>query len=148
MTHQCIGTSKLINTLVSGRNTSSYHRYDGPVDQHSPQSDFSDGAATNRYFRGVCSIQHPIKILFAKQATFSGRKKFWIHANSFTELGVTGDQRGSACWGGPPPRILQPIVNLTRCLTFSGSVPKKIKKVRAIFSSLMYASIKKIWRHL
>ena len=83
----CIGTSKLINTLVSGRNVDSYHRYDGPIDQYSPQSDFSDGAATNRYFREVCSSQHPIKISFAAKATFFGGENIWNHANSFTELG-------------------------------------------------------------
>ena len=87
MTAQCIGTSKLINSLVSGRNMNSYHRYDGPIGQYSPQSDFSDGAATNRYFREVCSSVHPIKISRRNQATFFREKKIWNHANSFTELG-------------------------------------------------------------
>ena len=102
MTSQCIGTSKLINTLVSGRNTNSYHRYDGRIDQYSPQSDFSDGAATTWYFREVCSSQHPIKISGTIQATFFREKKNWIHANSFTELGDRSCERGSACWGGSP----------------------------------------------
>ena len=87
MTAQCTGTSKLINTLVSGRNMDSYHRYDGPIGQYSPQSDFSDGAATNRYFREVCSSQHPIKISRPAKATFFGGENIWNHANRFTELG-------------------------------------------------------------
>ena len=107
MTAQCIGTSKLINTLVSGRNMDSYHRYDGPIGQYSPQSDFSDGAATNRYFREVCSSQHPIKISFAAKATFFRRKTFWNHENSFTELGDRVCVNPSTDWGGSPfPSIL------------------------------------------
>ena len=89
MTSQCIGTSKLINTLVSERNMCSYHRYDGPIGQYSPQSDFSDGAATNSHFREVCSSQHLKKISRCVGATFFGRKKNWIHANPITEQKVT-----------------------------------------------------------
>ena len=117
MTSQCIGTSKLINTLVSGRNTRSYHRYDGPIDRYSSQSDFSDGAATTWYFREVCSSQHPIKISRTIQSTFFREKKIWNHANPFTELGDSEYQRASRGWGGPPPRILQLVTNLTKCLT-------------------------------
>ena len=50
---------------------------------------FSDGAATNRHFREVCSSQHPKKITFAVKATFFGRKKIWIHVNPITEQKVT-----------------------------------------------------------
>ena len=50
---------------------------------------FSDGAATNRHFREVCSSQHPQKISNAAKATFFGRKKIWIHANPITEQKVT-----------------------------------------------------------
>ena len=87
MTSQCTGTSKLINTLVSGRNMDCYHRYDGPIGQYSPQSDFSDGAATNRYFQEVCSNLHHIKISLPSKATFLGGEIFWNHANRITELG-------------------------------------------------------------
>ena len=45
---------------------------------------FSDGAATNRHFREVCSSQHPQKISKTAKATFFGRKKIWIHANPIT----------------------------------------------------------------
>ena len=89
MTSQCIGTSKLINTLVSERNMCSYHRYDGPIGQYPAQRDFSDGAATNRHFREVCSSQHPQKISNPAKATFFGRKKIWIHVNPITEQKVT-----------------------------------------------------------
>ena len=102
MTAQCIGTSKLINTLVSGRNMDSYHRYDGPIGQYSPQSDFSDGAATNRYFQEVCSNLHPIKISLSSKATFFGGKIFWNHANRITELGERWCRTSSVCWGGSP----------------------------------------------
>ena len=122
MTSQCIGTSKLINTLVSGRNTRSYHRYDGPIDRYSSQSDFSDGAATTWYFREVCSSQHPIKISRTNQATFFKELSFWANANRFTELGARRYQRASTGWGGgPPPRILQLVVNLTKCLIYKKS---------------------------
>ena len=58
---------------------------------------FSDGAATNRHFREVCSSQHPQKISNAAKATFFGRKKIWIHANPITELGARGGLRASVC---------------------------------------------------
>ena len=50
---------------------------------------FSDGAATNRHFREVCSSQHPQKISKTAKATFFGRKFFWIHVNPITEQKVT-----------------------------------------------------------
>ena len=120
MTSQCIGTSKLINTLVSGRNTCSYHRYDGPIDRYSSQSDFSDGAATTGYFREVCSSQHPIKIFLHVKATFFRGIFFWNHANSFTELGVRRCERGSSYWGVPlleSQDLSKLSTNLTKCLT-------------------------------
>ena len=111
MTSQCIRTSKLINTLVSDRNMCSYHRYDGPIDQYSSQSDFSDGAATNWYFREVCSSQHPKKISRWIEATFFGRKRIWIHANPFTELGDIFPAGASVCWGGVPSSNPRTLVN-------------------------------------
>ena len=66
---------------------------------------FSDGAATNRHFREVCSSQHPQKISNAAKATFFGRKKIWIHANPITEQKVTWSTTASVCGGGPPLRF-------------------------------------------
>ena len=87
MASQCIGTSKLINTLVSERNMCSYHRYDGPIGQYSSQSDFSDGAATNRHFWEVCSSQHPQKIWKGARATFFEGKKIWPSFKKMPQAG-------------------------------------------------------------
>ena len=63
---------------------------------------FSDGAATNRHFREVCSSQHPKKISRCVEATFFGRKKNWIHVNPITQQKVTWSQRASVWRGGSP----------------------------------------------
>ena len=101
MTSQCIGTSKLINTLVSERNMCSYHRYDGPIGQYSPQSDFSDEAATNWHFLEVCSSQHPKKISGRVEATFFGRKKFGFMPIRSLSSEIEGPQH-PRCGGGVP----------------------------------------------
>ena len=111
MTSECVGTSKLINTLVSERNICSYHRYDGPIGQYSSQSDFSDGAATNWHFQEVCSSQHPKKISRRAESTFFGRKKNWIHANPITELGARGSPGASVWRGGSPSPNFPTLVN-------------------------------------
>ena len=122
MTSQCIGTSKLINTLVSERNMCSYHRYDGPIGQYSSQSDFSDGAATNRHFREVCSSQHPQKISRDVKATFFGRKKIGFMSIRSLSKKLHG-RTEPRCGGGVPLSDFADLstlsVNLTKCLTCS-----------------------------
>ena len=102
MTSQCIGTSKLINTLVSERNMCSYHRYDGPIGQYPAQRDFSDGAATNRHFREVCSSQHPQKISNAAKATFLDGKKFGFMQIRSLSKKLHGRQQPRCEGGGSP----------------------------------------------
>ena len=69
---------------------------------------FSDGAATNRHFREVCSSQHPKKITFAAKATFFGRKKIGFMQIRSLSSELEDVHHPRCAGGGPPPRIQRP----------------------------------------
>ena len=66
---------------------------------------FSDGAATNRHFREVCSSQHPQKISKGVEATFFGRIFFGFMQIRSLSSEVDGRTEPRCGGGGPPPRF-------------------------------------------